>query len=77
MKSRFLLGEGEYTCPKTTVFGLQREEVAVLIANGFKVLDKRPDKEGQVVESSGYNVSVLLKKLCRYLKSFVLPWIVS
>jgi len=48
--------EGEYVCPKTTVFGLTREEVATLIENGFKVHDKHPDKEGQEVESSGYNL---------------------
>ena len=53
--------EGEYVCPKTTVFGLKREEVATLIENGFKVHNKHPDTEGQEIESSGYNVSLSLK----------------
>ena len=54
--------EGEYVCPKTTVFGLKREEVATLIENGFKVHDKHPDTEGQEIDSSGYNVSFLIRK---------------
>ena len=49
--------EGEYVCPKTTVFGLKREEVATLIENGFQVQNKHPDTEGQEIASSGYNVS--------------------
>ena len=53
--------EGEYVCPKTTVFGLKQEEVATLIENGFKVHNKHPDTEGQEIESSGYNVSLSLK----------------
>ena len=69
-----MLEEGEYVCPKTTVFGLTREEVATLIENGFKVHDKHPDKEGQEVESSGYNVSLQIKKHVR-IKS-VIFWFV-
>ena len=58
--SLFDLDAGEYVCPKTTVFGLKRDEVAALIDTGLKVHDKNPEMEGQEIETSGYNVSLLL-----------------
>ena len=66
--SLFDLDAGEYVCPKTTVFGLKRDEVAALIDQGLKVHDKNPEMEGQEIETSGYNVSLLLfEKQEKYL----------
>ena len=44
-------------CPKSTVFGLTREELATLIEKGFKVHDKNTQLEGYEIECSGYNIS--------------------
>ena len=57
----FDLDAGEYVCPKTTVFGLKRDEVAALIDTGLRVHDKNPEMEGQEIETSGYNVSLLTR----------------
>ena len=66
--SLFDLDAGEYVCPKTTVFGLNRNEVAALIDTGLKVHDKNPEMEGQEIETSGYNVSLpLFEKIGKIL----------
>ena len=53
---------GEYVCPRSTVFGLKREEIKTLIDNGIQVFDHQPDIEGQEVNTSGFNVSFLNEK---------------
>ena len=51
-----LLDEGEYTCPVSTVFGLDEAEVQALIAAGFKMTDHNKEDEGYEVKSSAFKL---------------------
>ena len=51
------LGEGEYICPVCTIFGLEDEEVQVLIESGLKMTDHNIQDEGYEVEISAFKVS--------------------
>ena len=50
------LGEGEYICPVCTIFGLEDEEVQVLIDSGVKMTDHNVQDEGYEVEISAFKV---------------------
>lgn len=51
---------GEYICPVSTVFGLEREEVEVLINAGLKMTDHNVDDEGYEVKSSAFKLLRIL-----------------
>ena len=56
--SKFIiLGEGEYICPVCTIFGLEDEEVQILIDSGLRMTDHNIDDEGYEVEISAFKVS--------------------
>ena len=56
-------------CPKSTVFGLTREELATLIE---KVHDKNTQLEGYEIECSGYNVSFFnIQKIPGKIRNFL------
>ena len=48
--------EGEYICPRCTVFGLEKDEVAHLLEKGFKMTDHHKDEEGYEIETSGFRL---------------------
>ena len=50
------LGEGEYICPICTIFGLEDEEVQILVDSGLKMTDHNVDDEGYEVEISAFKV---------------------
>ena len=50
------IGEGEYICPVCTIFGLEDEEVQVLIDSGLKMTDHNIEDEGYEVEISAFKV---------------------
>ena len=54
--------EGEYTCPRCTVFGLDKEEVAGLISQGFLMTDNNTEEEGYEVKSSCFKLMRALGK---------------
>lgn len=51
-----ILDEGEYVCPRCTVFGLEKAEVQTLIERGFKMTDHNKEEEGLEVNSSAFKV---------------------
>merc|ERR1719192_101157 len=55
-------GEGEYTIPTSTVFGLTREEIGQLQTQGFKIEDNDARQEG--VEVRGSSPFKLMRVLC-------------
>merc|ERR1712032_1368060 len=55
-------GEGEYTIPTSTVFGLNREEIGQLQSQGFKIEDNDARQEG--VEVRGSSPFKLMRVLC-------------
>merc|ERR1712010_353343 len=55
-------GEGEYTIPTSTVFGLTREEIGQLQTWGFKIEDNDARQEG--VEVRGSSPFKLMRVLC-------------
>ena len=56
--SKFIiLGEGEYICPVCTIFGLEDDEVQILIDSGLRMTDHNIDDEGYEVEISAFKVS--------------------
>ena len=50
------IDEGEYVCPRCTVFGLEKEETEFLIGQGFKMTDHNKDEEGYEIETSAFKV---------------------
>jgi hypothetical protein len=58
--------EGEYVCPRCTVFGLEDDEVQSLIAAGLKMTDHNKEDEGFEVKSSAYKVMRELGKRLGY-----------
>merc|ERR1712012_1006098 len=52
--------EGEYVCPRCTIFGLEKEEVKTLIEAGLKLTDRNKDDEGYEIMSSAFKVMRLL-----------------
>ena len=55
--SLILSDEGEYVCPRCTVFGLEKEEVQSMIEQGFKFTDHNKEDEGYEVNSSIFKVT--------------------
>ena len=53
------LDEGEYVCSRCTVFGLDCDEVQVLVRSGLKMTDCNKDEEGVEVRSSVFKVTKL------------------
>lgn len=53
----WFVDEGEYICPRCTIFGLEKSEVETLIGLGFKMTDHNKDDEGYEVQSSVFKVS--------------------
>ena len=49
--------EGEYVCPRCTIFGLEKDEVKTLIEAGFKLTDRNKDDEGYEIMSSAFKVN--------------------
>ena len=49
--------EGEYVCPRCTVFGLEKDEVQSMIEQGFKFTDHNKEDEGYEVNSSIFKVT--------------------
>ena len=57
--------EGEYICPKCTIFGLDKEEAAKLIELfPGKIKDIHKDEEGYEIESSVFKVCYI--HICIY-----------
>merc|ERR1712024_417104 len=54
--------EGEYICPRCTVFGLEKEEVETLIGDGFLMTDHNKVEEGYEVQSSVFKLMRALGK---------------
>jgi len=54
--------EGEYVCPRCTVFGLEKEEVQALIEQGFKLTDHNKEEEGYEVNNSIFKTMRALGK---------------
>jgi len=54
--------EGEYVCPRCTVFGLEKEEVQSMIEQGLKITDHNKEDEGYEVNSSIFKVMRTLGK---------------
>ena len=50
--------EGEYICSVCTVFGLERDEIQVLIENGMKCTDHNKESEGYEVQNSAFRVTL-------------------
>jgi hypothetical protein len=48
--------EGEYICPRCTLFGLEKPEVQTLIEAGFKMTDHNKEEEGYEVQNSVFKV---------------------
>jgi len=55
--------EGEYICPVCTIFGLEDEEVQILIDSGLRMTDHNIDDEGYEVEISAFKLMRELGKL--------------
>ena len=49
--------EGEYICSVCTVFGLERDEIQVLIENGMRCTDHNKESEGYEVQNSAFRVT--------------------
>ena len=59
----FLLGEGEYVIPVSTVFGLKNEELTQLVqTEGLKVHDC--DRRNEGVEIHGASPFMIMRVLC-------------
>jgi len=56
--------EGEYVCPVSTVFGLEQDEVQLLIQTGLKMTDHNKGDEGYEVKSSAFK---LMRELGKHL----------
>ena len=65
--------EGEYVCPRCTVFGLEKEEVQSMIEQGYKFTDHNKEEEGYEVNSSIFKVTNLnyLFKTSQAVKAFI------
>ncbi len=50
------IDEGEYVCSRCTVFGLECDEVQVLVRSGFKMTDCNKEEEGVEVKNSVFKV---------------------
>ena len=55
------LDEGEYICPRCTIFGLEKDEVQTLVGLGFKMTDHNKEDEGYEVQSSVFKVRIALE----------------
>ena len=58
IKHKISSDEGEYICPRCTVFGLEKAELQELIGLGFKITDHNKEDEGYEVQSSAFKVSM-------------------
>ena len=54
------LDEGEYVCPRCTVFGLDKEELAKLMHLGIKFTDHNKEEDG-------YEAHTSIFKVCTYI----------
>ncbi|XP_040576020.1 uncharacterized protein [Lepeophtheirus salmonis] len=52
--------EGEYVCPRSTIFGLENVEVKALISLGLQLTDRNKDVEGYEVLSSAFKLMRIL-----------------
>ena len=59
---RISTDEGEYVCPRCTIFGLEKEEVKTLIEAGLKLTDRNKDDEGYEIMSSAFKVNQILNR---------------
>ena len=50
------LDEGEYVCPRCTVFGLDKEELAKLMQLGIKFTDHNKEEDGYEAHTSIFKV---------------------
>ncbi len=50
------IDEGEYVCSRCTAFGLECDEVQVLVRSGFKMTDCNKEEEGVEVKNSVFKV---------------------
>ena len=53
------IGEGEYICPMCTIFGLEDDEVQILVDSGLKMTDHNVEDEGYEVEISAFKVKLI------------------
>ena len=66
--------EGEYICSVCTVFGLERDEIQVLIENGMRCTDHNKESEGYEVQNSAFRVTknilevLILRGITKFLK---------
>ena len=66
------LDEGEYVCPRCTVFGLDKEELAKLMQLGIKFTDHNKEEDGYEAHTSIFKVHTYVFSLNHFPENF--PW---
>ena len=55
----FFKDEGEYVCPRCTIFGLDKEELAKLMHLGIKFTDLNKEEDGYEAHTSIFKVCII------------------
>ena len=65
------LDEGEYVCPRCTVFGLDKEELAKLMQLGIKFTDHNKEEDGYEAHTSIFKVHTYVFSLNHFPENFL------
>ena len=69
------LDEGEYVCPRCTVFGLDKEELAKLMQLGIKFTDHNKEEDGYEAHTSIFKVHTYVFSMKSFSRKFSLKFI--